>query len=159
LEGIATIGDSLIAVTLEESREVLLVSYSGQLQKRLKINISGPFNNGLEGVTFISKENRLLLANEKNPTSLIKVDLFGNIISVDTVSFARDLAGLCYDEVDDVIWIVSQQDHKVIKCTTNYEVLEQFVFPDEKYEGITIKNDSIFVVTDKFDKLTCFSIN
>lgn len=158
LEGITTINDSLVAITLEERREVLIISNSGILERRLKINVSGPFNNGLEGITYLSKENNLLLANEKNPTSLIKVDLLGNIISNDTVSFAEDLAGLYYDEIEDVVWIASQQSHKIFKCTNNYKILEEFAVPDEKYEGITIKNDSIFVVSDKFDKLTCFSI-
>ncbi len=158
LEGITQIDEHRIAVVLEEKREVLIIDEFGEIQNRFETGITGTLNDGFEGITYLPDEDLLLIVNEKNPTFIMKIDLTGKIISSETLSLAKDFSGLFYDRDKKEIWILSEESNLIFRCNTNYEILNSYSIPDEKFEGIAIKDEIIYMVSEITGQLTQFKI-
>ena len=92
LEGITVIDDSTLAVVLERTNEVVILDTSGKEMKRMKIDLDGEFNSGLEGITYDRNEKKFYLLNEKQPRLLIALDENLVELSRDTLNFAKDVS-------------------------------------------------------------------
>ena len=158
LEGITIIKDSLIGIIDEVTREIILYTIDGKFVKLIQTGLTGDPKHGLEGITFIPDENILIAANQKNPELFLKVDLNGNIISVEPVNFGDDIADLYYDNQNKVLWILSKESNTIFKCNLNLDIITKYLIPNKDFEGIVVNNNMMYLVSDMENKLYKYEI-
>ena len=160
LEGICVINDSLLAVVSEETNELLTVDYSGKVNKRYPVILDGDTKYGLEGITYNYNLHRYYLVKEKNPSLLINLDYNFNDITSQTLNISMDLSGIEYDNIENILWILSDENQTISKCDLAGNVLQRFHFNLSKPEGIAIDHDNklLYVVSDSQQKLCIYKL-
>ncbi|MGK9369179.1 SdiA-regulated domain-containing protein [Melioribacter sp. Ez-97] len=155
LEGITIVNDSTLAVLSEESRKAVFVSAKGEVIDRKPLFDNGVFNNGPEGIAYDADNKTYWVANEKNPALIIEYDSLFNETERKEIDFVRDVSGLFYDNVDNSVWMISDEDKKIIKLDPELNVIESYNVNIPQMEGIAIdhNNDMIYIVSDKEEKL------
>ena len=160
LEGITVIKDSLLVVVLERDRAIIILDKKGKIQKRIDVDIKGDLNKGLEGISYNSIKNTFYVVNEKKPGVLIEIDSTGEIISRTKLTFASDYSGLCFDYLENILWIISDEDKAIFRCTTEGQLLEKYKVDIKQIEGISIdlENSVLYVISDPLEKLYIFEL-
>jgi len=161
LEGVTVIDDSTLAIVLERTREVVVLDTTGTELKRVKINLGGELNLGLEGITYNERTKHFYLISEKDPPLLIELDENLNEVRRDTIKFAADVSGIFYDENENLLWILSDEDQMVVKTDIELNIITKFNISVIQPEGITINNkgDRMYIISDKEEKLSVYKIN
>lgn len=160
LEGISVINDSMLVVILERIRTVLFLTKDGREINRFKLNLTGEPNKGLEGISYNPNLNTLYILNEKNPGLLISTDTSGNVLNKKELTFASDYSGLCYDKYNNELWITSDEDKAIFKCTVDGKLISKYKINIEQIEGISIdfKTSKIFIISDPLETLFIFDL-
>ena len=160
LEGICVISDSLLAVVSEESNELIIVNYNGKVNQRYPVILDGDTKYGLEGITYNENLHHYYLVKEKSPSLLIDIDSNFNNIAKKALNFSKDLSGIEYDSVENILWILSDESQTISKCDLTGNVLQSFHFNVSKPEGIAIDYETnlIYVVSDSQQKLFIYKI-
>ncbi len=161
LEGVTVIDEATLAIVLERTREVVILDTSGIEIKRVKISIEGELNSGLEGITYNESTKHFYIVNEKDPPLLIELDGDFNEVRRDTIKFAADVSGIFYDENDNMLWILSDEDQMVIKTDMELNIITKFKISVIQPEGITVNSigDRMYIISDREEKLSVFSID
>ncbi len=148
LEGICVVDTNLLATICERNREILLVDTLGNVIKSAKLDLTGDLNKGLEGITINRVNGNYYLLNEKDPGLLIVVDSELNEMQRIVLNFAKDYAAICF--TDNNLWIISDEDKKLYKCTLTGKVLEEYFTGIQQVEGVTVDetNGLIYLVSD-----------
>lgn len=151
LEGIATVGENVIAVVLERTREVVLLDTLGKEIKRKKLNLKGDLNSGPEGITYDDINKWFYIVNEKSPGLLIELDENLNELSRTELKLARDYSGIFYERINDVLWILSDESKKILITDKSGNLIEQYNTTIDQAEGITVdyENGRLFIVSDR----------
>ncbi len=160
LEGITIFDDSLIAVALEISRTIVITDLNGNEISRTTLEINGSKNSGLEGITYNSSTGHFYLVNEKDPALLIETDKNLKEIRRKQIKKVRDLSGVSYSQKEDCLWLLSDEDRKIIKSSLDGDFIEEFKINVQQPEGIAVddKNDLIYIVSDKEAKLYIYKL-
>jgi len=160
LEGITVINDSTLAVVLERTREVVILDTSGKELKRSALDLEGELNSGLEGITYDTKEKIFYVLNENNPQLLIALD--SNLVEQyrDTISFSKDISGIFFDDIDNTLWILSDESQRIFKTDLSGDPLEEFKIKIKQPEGITFNKTrtKLYIVSDKTENLYVFDL-
>ena len=161
LEGITVIDDSTLAVVLERTREVVFIDTSGREIKRAELELEGELNWGLEGITYDSKEKKFYIVNEKNPRLLITLDKNLTVQRIDTISFSRDVSGIFYDDIDNTLWILSDESQRIFKTDLSGKPIEEFRIKIIQPEGITLNKTrtKLYIVSDRTENLYVFDLD
>ena len=161
MEAITVVNDTIIAIVLERTREVVLLDTSGNELARKKLNLEGEENSGLEGITYSPKTGHFYLLNEKKPSLLIELNGNLEMIKIDTLKFSKDVSGIYYDERNDILWMLSDENQLVIKTDLNGNLLEKFDITIVQPEGITLdsKGKKLYIVSDNKEKLYIYEVN
>ncbi len=147
-EGITTLPDNRIALVEEKLMQIITITHSGIITNVINSNLSSEINNGFEGITYLPSDSTLLIANEKNPVAIYKFTLTGELISSREFVNSADISGLFYQESKNILWILSEESNKIMKCNLDLEVLDEFVIPDDKIEGIAVSGNNIYLISD-----------
>jgi uncharacterized protein YjiK len=115
LEGMTVIDEERLAVVLERTREVLILDTSGRELKRVKLDLDGELNSGLEGITYDPEEKRFYLLNEKKPRLLLTLDKNLNELRRDTLNFSKDVSDIYFDAAGKILWILSDESQRIFK--------------------------------------------
>jgi uncharacterized protein YjiK len=160
LEGITTINDSLLAVIFERTREVAVIDTLGNEIKRYKLGIPGNDNQGIEGITFNTADKHFFIIKEKNPCLLLEYDFDFNLLKKDTLNFSSDVSGLFYNKVDNLLWILSDENSCVNIVDMQRVVQQKLTFNLIQPEGITFNAEKklLYVVSDKEEELYIFQV-
>ncbi len=161
LEGVTVIDEATLAIVLERTREVVVLDTSGTELQRVKINLEGELNSGLEGITYNESTKHFYIVTEKDPALIIELDGDLNEVRRDTIKFAADVSGIFYAENDNILWILSDEDQMVIKTDMELNIITKFKISVIQPEGITInKNgDRLYIISDIEEKLSVYKIN
>ncbi len=161
LEGVTIIDEATLAIVLERTREVVVLDTSGTELQRVKINLEGELNSGLEGITYNESTKHFYIVTEKDPAFIIELDGDLNEVRRDTIKFAADVSGIFYDENDNVLWILSDEDKMVVKTDMELNIITKFKISVIQPEGITVnkKGDRMYIVSDREEKLSVYKIN
>jgi len=161
LEGITVIGDSTLAVVLERTREVVILDTSGLELKRRKLNLKGELNSGLEGITFDPKGKKFYVLNEKQPRLLLTLDEKLNELRRDTLNFSKDVSGIYFDNVNNTLWILSDESQRIFKTDLSGNPIEEFKINVTQPEGITLNkaHTKLYIVSDKNGSLYVFNLD
>jgi uncharacterized protein YjiK len=160
LEGITVIDETKIAVVLERSREVVILDTSGIELKRVKINVEGELNSGLEGITYDSAKKLFYLLNEKKPKLLLTLDENLNELRRDTLNFSKDVSGIFFDDIKNNLWIVSDESQTIYKTDLLGKSFEELKIKIAQPEGISLNKNRtrLYIVSDNTNSLYLFNL-
>jgi len=158
LEGISMQSDSILVTILERERSVVFINKSGKEKNRVQLDLEGEPNKGIEGISFNSNNAHYFVINEKQPGLLLEIGIQGKIIKKNKLNLASDYSGLFYDNGNDELWIISDEEHSIYKCNTEGSLIEKYIVEIEQIEGIAIdrKNEILYLVSDPEEKLYKF---
>ena len=134
-----------------------------------------PEGNGIEGITFVpaadgATEGSFYLVNQSDelggtdPSIVFEVEIdYGagepqaRIIRYFSVG-VTDLSGIHYEPSSRRLLIVSDDNNLLLEVSLTGQVLEAYLLPGEKQEGITVdKAGSLYIAQDTKDALVKFS--
>lgn len=161
LEAITLIDDTVLAILLERTRELVLLDTSGTELKRIKLDLKGELNSGPEGIAFNPENRHFYILNEKKPSLFVELDEEFKIIKKDTLKFSKDVSGLYFDVAKQILWMLSDENQLVIKMDLNGKLLEKINITIPQPEGITLSEDGkrLFIVSDNKETLYVFAVN
>ncbi len=110
-------------------------------------------SSGIEGVTYDHNSETIFILNEKNPGQLIQLSNDFSVLAIYDLDFAKDYSGIFYENSSDKLWIISDQNRTVNKCTLQGKLIESFTIDVKQAEGITIANNQIYIVSDSEERL------
>ncbi|RPI70586.1 MAG: hypothetical protein EHM47_11845, partial [Ignavibacteriales bacterium] len=159
-EGITVVDDSLLAIVQEIKREALVINIEGKDDFSSSFKVEGSKNSGLEGITYNSSNGHFYILNEKDPVLLIEADKDLKELSRKEIKDVKDLSGISYSQKDNCLWIVSDEDKKIIKLSTGGDFITEYEIDINQAEGIAVddENNLLYVVSDKEEKLYVFKI-
>jgi len=158
LEGVSSFTDNKLLVVEERTKEVVEYNITTGTFVKHTINYeNNDSNSGLEGITYNSNDQSIFILNEKNPGKLIKLNSNFTIVDEYDLSFASDYSGIFYEDSSNSLWIVSDQNKTINKCTLSGELITSYSIGVTQAEGIAIANNKIYVVSDAQEKLFVFT--
>lgn len=160
LEGVSVVDEKTLAVVLERGREIVILDTSGNELKRIKVDLTGELNNGLEGITYDPENKKFFVLNEKNPSLLLTFDVDLNELSRDTLDFIKDASGIYFDAKKNLLWILSDESQCVTKCDLKGNLLQIFYITVAQPEGLTMdaEGKKMYIVSDINNALYVFSL-
>lgn len=162
LEGVCYVGNQFLYVAEERLRTIIKLDLQGNQLEQKSIPVEKTDENqGLEGISYATFNRHFYILNEKNPGLLIETDENLNVLKSYPLSFAGDYSGICVDNVNQQLWIVSDESASITKCTMKGELIESYRIPVSNPEGIAynpITND-LYVISDTEARLYLFKIN
>ncbi|MDO9254344.1 MAG: SdiA-regulated domain-containing protein [Bacteroidales bacterium] len=162
LEGVCYDGNQFLYVAEERMRKIIKLDLQGNQvgEKAIPVDINDE-NQGLEGISFATFNKHFYILNETNPGLLIETDEYLNVLKSYPLSFASDYSGICVDNENQQLWIVSDESESVTKCTLKGELIESYRIPVSNPEGIAFNpvNNDLYVISDTEARLYLFNIN
>ncbi|MBK8600785.1 MAG: SdiA-regulated domain-containing protein [Flavobacterium sp.] len=118
-----------------------------QKTKTITVPFGGGRNRAYEALTFNKEKNTFILVVEKDPITLLELDVNFNIINeIDLSKIARDIAAASFH--NGFLWLLSDEDSTVLKLNpTSYEVIEKWKLPVINPEELAFDNDGNLVIT------------
>ena len=154
LEGVSTFTGNKLLLAEERTKEIVIFDITTGTSSKHSINYeNNDENSGIEGVAYNSTDGTIFILNEKKPGKLIRLRADFSIIAAYELDFASDYSGIFYDSSSNSLWIVSDQNKTINKCTMIGKLVKAYSISVTQAEGIAIANDKIFVVSDAEAKL------
>ncbi len=108
----------------------------------------------------IREEKKFYVLNENNPQLLIALD--SNLVEQnrDTISFSKDVSGIFFDDIDNTLWILSDESQRIFKTDLSGNPIEEFKIKIKQPEGITFNKTrtKLYIVSDKTENLYVFDL-
>jgi uncharacterized protein YjiK len=161
LEGVSILQHSYIAVVLERAREVLYLFKSGKLRSRKKLRIPNNFlNNGLEGISYSNKNHQFYIVNEKNPKLLMGYSDSMQELFRDTLRYAGDISGVCYDDSTEMLWLISDESSSLYLLNKERQLIGAFPLGMKQLEGVAFDPDArrLYIVSDLEETLYVYEL-
>ena len=162
LEGVCYVDNQSLYVAEERLRTIIKLDLQGNqlIQKAIPVEKNDE-NQGLEGISYATFNKHFYILNEKNPDLLIETDENLNVLKSYPLSFAGDYSGICVDNVNQQLWIVSDESASVCRCTMKGELIESYRIPVTNPEGIAYnpETNELFIISDSEARLYLFQIN
>ena len=158
LEGVSQFGQNKLL--LAEERDKTIIEFDINTEQFIAHEIdydNNEANSGLEGVAYKASTNSVFILNEKDPGLLMKLNANFIIESTYELDFASDYSGIFYDDILDVLWIVSDQSKTLNKCKLNGILIKEYPIEVTKAEGVVVTNNKIYIVSDSTNKLYTFN--
>lgn len=157
LEGVSSFTGNKLLLAEERTKEIIEFDMSTGSALKHRINYENSAeNSGIEGVTYNSADGTIFILNEKDPGKLIRLRADFTIIAEYDLNFAIDYSGIFYESTTNNLWIVSDQNKTINKCTLTGELIKKYSISVTQAEGIAIANNKIYVVSDAEAKLYVF---
>ena len=154
LEGVSTFTGNNLLLAEERTKEIVVFDITTGTYSKHRINYkNNDENSGIEGVAYNSTDGTIFILNEKNPGKLIRLRADFSIIAEYELNFASDYSGIFHEKSTNALWIVSDQNKTINKCTLTGELINSYSISVMQAEGIAIANDKIYVVSDAEAKL------
>ncbi len=156
LEGITIRrSDTTIWVVEEGNREIIKLDKDGNELERFQVDIGSKNNKGLEGISYIEKNNCFYLVKESDPGLLINWSPETGVGETRVLNFALDYSGIYCDPNNDFIWIVSDESKTLSRLSINDTLVDSWETGCIKLEGVVVEsgNGKVFCVSDAENKL------
>ncbi len=150
-----------IWIAEEAKSELIQLDSIGNKIQSYKIDISRDSDKkGLEGLTYDSNNKIFYILNEAEPGLLIKWQVNSGIINETQLQFAQDYSGIFFDNVEQSLWILSDQSQELYFCDLNANVKQTFKLDYNKAEGIVFDstNGLLYIVSDSEQRLYIYKI-
>jgi uncharacterized protein YjiK len=166
LEGIVVDPANLTLWVVEERlREILNVTRDGVILSRtpVAVPVNRP-NDGLEGITINTRTGDFFVINEKNPRLLVRLGPDLEIRETIPLNFTGafsmgDLSGISYDQVENTLWIISDESRKIVVIDMQYNPVRAYPTGIIKGEGIAVDPDNrrVYAVCDEESRLYVYA--
>lgn len=154
LEGVSNFTSGKLLLAEEGSKKLIVFDIETGQGSNHKIKYKNKDkNSGIEGVTYDSTTETIFIVNEKNPGKLITLGKDFTVLDTYKLGFANDYSGIFYDNSSNQLWILSDQNKTVNKCTLKGKLIESYKIDVKQPEGIAVTNTHIYVVSDAEAKL------
>lgn len=154
LEGVSMFTANKLLLAEERTKEIVEYNMSTGTSVKHKIAYdNSEDNSGIEGVAFNKNDNTIFILNEKKPGLLMRLRSNFTIVSKDELNFASDYSGIFHESSSNILWIVSDQNKTVNKCSLKGELIKSYPINVTKAEGIVVTNTKIYVVSDSDAKI------
>ena len=154
LEGVSVFTENKLLLAEERTKQIVEYDLSTGITSKHIINYENKFeNNGIEGIAYKENDGSIFILNEMNPGKLIRLRADYTIIVEYDLSFASDYSGIFYDLALNNLWILSDQNNSLNRCTLQGVLIEKYPIRVTQAEGVAITNDKIYIVSDAESKL------
>lgn len=154
LEGVSVYKENKLLLAEERVKQIIEYDINTDNTIIHRINYENDFENcGIEGVAYKENDGSTFILNEKAPRKLIRLRADFSVIAEYELGFATDCSGIFYDASSNNLWIVSDQNKTINRCTLRGALIENYSIEVTQAEGITIANNKIYVVSDLESKL------
>ena len=158
LEGVSTYTNNKLLLAEERSKEIVEFDMITNAVIKHRINYqNNSENSGIEGISFNQNDQTIFILNEKDPGKLIRLRNDFSIIAEYDLSFASDYSGIFHDVDSNLLWIVSDQNSTLNKCTLTGELIEKYSFNITQAEGVVITDNKIYIISDALERLYEFN--
>lgn len=158
LEGVSTFSSNKLLLAEEGAKTIIVFDLETGQGSNHKIKYKNKDkNSGIEGVSYDKNSQSIFIVNEKNPGKLIKLGKDFTVLAKYDLDFADDYSGIFYENSSKLLWILSDQNRTVNKCTVEGKLIESFKIDVKQPEGIAVKNDHVYIVSDVESKLYVFN--
>jgi len=161
LEGVCYVDNQFIYVAEERLRTVIKLDLQGNLIEQKNIPVTKNYaNEGLEGISYATFNRHFYIVNERNPGVLIETDKNLNLLNEYRLSFADDYSGICVDNINQNLWILSDLSSSANKCTMQGELIESYRVPVNNPEGIAYDpvDSTLYIISDMESRLYKFDL-
>jgi len=154
VEAVATYTKNKLLLAEESTKELIVLDLKtgGSSNHKIKYKNKDK-NSGIEGVAFDNNSNTIFILNEKKPGKLIKLRNDFSVLAKYDLNFAADYSGIFYENSSDQLWILSDQNKTVNKCTLKGGLIESYKIKVSQPEGIAVTDKHIYIVCDEKAKL------
>ncbi len=160
----------LLYVVEERSREIVIFDTSGNEIDRYKVDVEMTnLNDGLEGITINPENDHIFVVNKRLPRALIEMNVTAGArldqIRYTPMNFGAEedadglsLAGLFFDNVDGVLWMVSDEARAVFVLDLDGRPLAAYDAFEKDLESIALIRDDnrIYLASDGNHTLFAF---
>jgi len=154
LEGVSIFTGSKLLLAEERTKEIVEFDMGSGIFLKHKIPYhNNDDNSGIEGVAYAENLDAIFILNEKNPGKLLRLRNDFSVLAEYELNFAKDYSGIFYDNLDKILWIVSDQNKTINKCSLKGDVLKSYSINITQAEGVAITNDKIYIISDAEAKL------
>jgi uncharacterized protein YjiK len=171
LDSLSYIGHNLEGVTFnpvtgqifvveENSNEVVELDSLGNEVSRFHVELDNQLvKHGLEGISCSPVIGHLFIVSEKYPGLLIELTAIGEEICRKELSFADDYASVFFDEVQNKLWILSDDSETLSRCDLSGNAEKTWQTGVKKGEGVVVDsvNSRIYIITDSNSAIYTFS--
>lgn len=137
-EGVEFNGKDILL--LEESESALYRLEGGSVSLISKIDIPGGGVSGKGPEGLMCAKDTVFVANQASPTRIVKHRPAGTVYGYVDISFvSKYLSDLCYDPIDNTMWIVDSKGPAFYHCTLDGKLIATYNIPFVKQaEAIAI---------------------
>jgi len=163
------VGDDFEGIEYDSSKNVLWIveerkynlveiALTGEKIDTKKIDFIGNKINGFEGVCV--GNDFYYIANEKLPTKILKLNSKFSIVSNFDLVGINDVSGLCYNDLTNQIWGISDESKLLFCFEENLGIIKKYELPFDKMEGLAIdfKKNLVYLVNDSQNKLYIYKL-
>lgn len=161
MEGICYGKNRSMCVVDELARSVMVTDSMGKTISLYEISIPvEDANSGLEGIAYAPFNDHYYLINEQNPDLLIETDSEFSQLATYHLSFAEDYSGICVDNKNRHLWIVSDISETITRCDMKGNPIATFNISVKNVEGIAYNPETkdLYLVSDSKSKLYLYSL-
>jgi uncharacterized protein YjiK len=161
LEGVCFVDNQFVYVAEERLRKIVKLDLQGIKVSEKMIPVEyNKENEGLEGIAYATFNQHFYIVNEMNPGILIETDKNLNVLNTYDLTFADDYSGICVDNLNKELWILSDMSATANKCTMEGDLIVSYSIPVTNPEGIAFyPQDSImYIISDSQSKLFKFDL-
>ena len=158
-EGVAISSDGQTLFLLDESKnEIVFYNLEGDKLEHIDIDTDVSKKSGPEGLDIDQRTGNFIVVNEKNPRLFIELTKSGEIIRQQEVTPLSDLSAVAINSQNKEVWLLSDQDQKLIRINSEYQVVDEYLIDIEQMEGLAIdfKSKRIYIVSDAEEELHIF---
>ena len=154
LEGVSIYKENKLLLAEERTKQIVEYDLgSGSILRHSISYENKDDNSGIEGVAFKENDGSTFILNEKNPGKLFRLRADFSIIVEYDLNFASDYSGIFYDISTNNLWILSDQNKTLNRCTLQGVLIEKYPIAVKQAEGVAITNDKVYIVSDAEAKL------
>jgi len=156
LEGVCFVENGKIILAEERNKNLVSYNYYDNTIQNHNINYeNSQENSGIEGVCFDNIHNNFYIVNEKFPRKILTLNNNFNIIRQKDITFANDLSGIYYDNLQNELWICSDESKQIFVCDTLGYLLRKYSIDVNKSEGIAVNSEekTIYIISDSENTL------
>lgn len=156
LEGITLSANCDTIYVVEETNQ-LVVSYlaTGIRLTSFPVNVATNPSHALEGIARNNLNGHLIVLNEKLPCMLLEFNNSAEIRHKE-INYTIDISDIFFEQSTNNYWIVSHESQKILKLSSDFNLISEWLIPVIQAEGITIVQDKIYIVSDVESKMYVF---
>lgn len=151
LEALAIDRDGAFYIGDESRAKVWRLTHTGARDQAFDIDTTDG-NSGIEGLAF-DPAGHMLVAKEKSPAMIIRLDADGTELDRTKLGYADDLSAITWNETDDHLYALSAEEKKLFRLDADFDRITSWKLPIESAEGLAFAGNTLYIVSDGEERL------